>query len=601
MQSGQRRQALEIFARIPPGTPAYVHSCAPHALCLRDAGRPADALELAHQAVDANGDDAWNWMLLGSIQTILALHPEAEASLRRSIALAPMQLEAHHYLGLLLQDDGRFEQAIAHYQVVAAHHPTEVFNIAQCQEYLGRWEQARHGYQAMHALAPQRADVLARLAHMEALLCEFDASSESCRRLANRLEAGPLPVDDRPQPFTCCHLPLSAAQQRLVLDHAAAGISAAVQPLPPLPARASERLRVGYLSADLGEHTVGQLVSGMFEAHDRRVLEVFVYSNRTRPDPCEQRLAATVEHYHLIGGLSDMALARQIREDAIDVLVDMSGYTQGGRLGALAYRPARIQLGWLGFLGPQQAPWLDGIILDDSLAPAGRPWPFADRVLRLPSSVFPASHDPDAQGRRAHFGLPEDAVLAASFNSSYKLSQPLLRCWVDILARAPAALLVVSLPAPSRPGFERAWHKAGGDRSRLLIVDRLPAADHLRRMACCDLFLDAFDYQAGATAIDAAGARLPLLCVDGPGPLARLGVSINRLIGMDGLICRDAGDYTARAVDLLNSPQQLARLRAQLRRQVPASRLFDPRRTARELEQLFTALASPAAASRQST
>ena len=279
-------------------------------------------------------------------------------------------------------------------------------------------------------------------------------------------------------------------------------------------------------------------------------------------------------------------LARQIAEDDIAVLIDLGGYTHGARPEVLALRPAPVQLGWMGFIDGQLAPWLDAIILDEHVLPRDMPWPFEDRVIRMRSYMLPGGEAMEAAADRARFDLPPGVPLFASFNNSYKLDLELLQAWVAILERAPTAHLALYLPEYARPGFLRSWTRHGGGRDRLHLLGPVPLPEQLARAASCDLFLDAFRYQAGATGVSSVAAGLPLLSRTGTTPLSNLGAGLNRFLGLHELACADTHEYIERAVSLANDPGALAHVRRQTGAAVRASGLLDPRRVAAEIEDI---------------
>lgn len=594
LQAGRPDQAAataEQGLRLAPGHPDLLLVLAQ---ARQRAGQPAEALASAAAATAAAPANPLGWLLRGRLEALSGADA-AEASLRRAVALAPGLDEAWHYLGEVLQRQGHWDEAAQAYARAMRSQPGEIMNIGLCAERAGRLEQARQAYARMCALYPRRRDCLARLAHVEAMLCDFAAAQASTARLAALLEAGPGDPDDCPEPFALAHLPLAAAPRREAVRHYVRRILRRVPaPLPPRPPGHGPRLRLGYIGADFGRHAVGLLLRGLFAAHDRRRVEVLGYSLRRHDDPVAAALAAEFDVFHDLQGVPAETVARRIREDAVDVLVDLGGYTAGARPEVLALRPAPVQLGWLGFIDGHEAPWLDGLLLDGHVQPEDAPWPWSDRVLRLPGLLFPCGPLPSGTPDRARFGLPEGVPLLASFNNSYKLDAELVQAWVRILEQAPRAHLAVYLPAEARPHFLRAWQEMGGDAARLHLLGHVPFEAQADRAASCDLCLDAFRYQAGATALSAVAAGLPLLSREGDRPLARLGVAVNRFLGLDELVCTDTGQYIGRAAALANDPARLDALRARMRRAAAATGLFDPRRTAAAIEALAGRLAASA-------
>jgi protein O-GlcNAc transferase len=266
------------------------------------------------------------------------------------------------------------------------------------------------------------------------------------------------------------------------------------------------------------------------------------------------------------------------------VLIDLGGYTLGARPEIAALRPAPVQLGWLGFIHDYAAEWIDAVLLDPELAAVAGSFETAVRLL--PGCALPAAHAEVAPARasRAEFGLPERGVLFASFNNSYKLDAELIGAWSEISRRVPDASFVVYVPDAARAGLQRAWSQAGARAGALHLVPRLPLERHRARAGACDLFLDAFRYQAGATAVAAIEAGLPLLCRAGSTPLARLSLSMNRHLGLERLVCADTTGYVERACALAANPSELDALRAELAVRVRTTGLLAPQRSARAIE-----------------
>lgn len=434
---------------------------------------------------------------------------------------------------------------------------------------------------------------MVRLAYAQAMCCLFDEEARTISHIRQRLSdaRAPLAPDDRPEMFPLTYLPLDHSLKAALMQRHARIISSRIPQSGQDSARAKPthanqtRLRIGYLSPDFGRHPVGELVQGIFSAHDHQRVEIFGYSLRTHTGPIAERIRDSVEHFRDVATASNEDVAQRIRDDNLDVLIDLGGYTQGARPEVLAVRPAPVQLSWLGFIHGQQAPWLDALLLDAWTHPADSDWPYQDRVIHLPTVVFPGFPQTAGIRDRARFGLPEDAPILASFNTSYKLDARLIDAWVAILKRCTDARLLVCLPPHARDGFMHAWHRADG-APRVIIGDILPAPEQAARAASCDLFLDAFRYQAGATAMSALASGLPILTCTGAAPMARSTTSLNRYLGMDMLVTEHIGDYIDRAVELITTPGALAHLRSKLLQALSHTPLFDPRRSAADIEQV---------------
>ncbi len=586
MQSGSEAEAASLLDQSEVLAVADADLLSILALCLRATGQYQRALDVSRETTTRDPRNALGWMLLGSLMVSTGSAASAQEPLQRALALEPHFGEAWHYLGESLQALRQWDRAIYAYHRASTQHPTEIINIALCQYLSGRMDMALRDFGAAHRMLPERTDILAQLAHCQAMLCQYDSEEKSVAALTTLLEAS-TGHSPEPEPFLLSTLAVpETLKAESIRRYSQAILNEAqfVQPIAKAPKQPTgQRIRIGYLSADLGEHAIGTLVREHFAAHDRNRFEVFGYS-LTGTRTLHAAIISGFDTLVDVSALDDDGLAKLIAHDCIDALIDMSGFTLGARPAVLACRPARVQLGWLGFIHGQQAPWLDGLLLDAHVQPAGKHWNYSDKPILLEGTLFPASTAHPGVRNRARFGLPEDAPVLASFNNTYKLCSRLIGSWSKILTQADTAHLMVFAPPVACDGFLQQWKASGGPVERLHLVDKVELDEQADRAASCDLFLDAFRYQAGATAIHAISNGLPLLCVEGPTPLARLGSGINRFLGMDQLVCRDVDEYVERAVRLAKSPILLSEQRQRLRRQAAVHHLFDPRRAAASIE-----------------
>jgi protein O-GlcNAc transferase len=563
------------------------------AMLYRDGGRVGEALGLLDRFLLRAPDDAWALALAGALRTRAGDAKAGEVALRRALALYPDLPEAQHDLGITLHRQRRWDEACDAYRQALRATPDDCLlrhNFARCLESRGDLDQAADAYAALVARWPRRIDLWLSLAGLHAQRCDFDAEARSVAAIeALVVDAGA--GAEAPEAFPLTFLPLSLTARRALLAQCAAASSG---PVPTIHSEASpggegRRLRLGYLSADFGQHAVGVLVQDLFAAHDRERVEVHGYSLRHHDDTVAATIRSGCDVYREFDGVATRDIAAGIARDGIDVLIDLGGYTEGARPQVLALRPAPLQFGYLGFIHDYGAEWIDGVLMDDCVD-AGPHVGATDRRLHLCGLMLPAPRRiaPHATATRADFGLPE-GLLFASFNNSYKLDRELIDAWIEISRRVPAASFVVYVPEVARARLAAAWVDRGGVAHALHLVAKLPAAAHRQRATLCDLFLDAFRYQGGATGIAAIDAGLPILSREGATPLARLGVSLNRFLGLDELVCIDTSSYIDRACELAQAPQRLQELRTQISAAVESRRLFDPRRVAAAIEDVALA------------
>ena len=338
-------------------------------------------------------------------------------------------------------------------------------------------------------------------------------------------------------------------------------------------------LRVGYLSADLCQHTVGLFAQGVLQAHDSLRVAVFAYSAGQQNDAVTQAIRA-VSIFRDVSALNDAALAHQIRQDAVDVLVDLSGHTAGSRLTVFAHRPAPVQVAWLGYFATTGLTCMDAVLLDVWHAPPGTEAQFVEPLVRLPMGRF--CYQPVAWAPAHVAPLPclrNGHITFGCFNNTAKLNAGVLDVWSALLAAVPAARLVLkwrtlvddALCQSLRQGF--AARGIGPDRIKLRGIS--PHADLLNAYADIDIALDPFPFTGGLTSCEALWMGVPVVSWPQERVVSRQTLALLSTIGLADLAATDAADYVRIAVALAADPARLTSLRSGLRARMQASPLMD--------------------------
>jgi len=378
---------------------------------------------------------------------------------------------------------------------------------------------------------------------------------------------------------------------------------------PPLAANArpgARRLRIGYLSADFRNHPVSYLLADVLAAHDREAVEVFAYGYRAPApgDPWRERIRAAADVFVDLDTMDDDAAARRIHADGIDVLVDLTGYTLGGRPGINARRPAPVIAQWIGYIGTLGEPRLADYVIGDAIAipPALEP-ALSEAVARLPQCFQPNGvlMPVPAAPSRADVGLPPDGVVFCSFNQVYKLNPAVWDDWCAVLAAVPGSVLWL---APGRYDAAHARLRAeaerrGVDGDRLVFAPPLPREAHLARLALADLALDTYPYNSGTTASDALRMGVPVLSFAGEAFVSRMAASLLHAAGLEDCLAQDRAGLVALAIRLGLDDTARTEMKARLRARLAEGRLFDPAGFARDLERLLANMHAQALAGRR--
>ena len=340
------------------------------------------------------------------------------------------------------------------------------------------------------------------------------------------------------------------------------------------------------------------LTAELYGRHDRKEFEVFIYSYG--PDdghPARARIAATAEHFVDLQGLSIQQMAERIRDDEIDILVDLSGDTRGAKPQVMAYHAAPAQLMWLGYMGTSGTPNYDYLVSDNFLSPPGTEDCYTEKLLRLPETfqVIDTKRPVNPQkATRAEHGLPEDAFVLCNFSQSFKIQPETFEAWVRIVQGIPNSVLWL---AQGPNGFEQnlraQWEKAGLPAERLIVSPRMPVDQHLARIGLADLFIDTFPYSSGATANDVLWSSVPLLALTGTTMVSRMAGSLLRAIGLPELVATNHAEYVQKAIHYATHREELAALRSRLAKAKEArSGYFDTPRFVRHLEDGYRQIAS---------
>lgn len=394
-------------------------------------------------------------------------------------------------------------------------------------------------------------------------------------------------------PFVLLAVPATTAQQWRIGALRTDGLTRGTTPLPPPPPRRPGRIRVGYLSSDFLHHATAMLLTELLECHDRNRFEVFCYSHgHDDGSASRQRIIAAPEHFIQVRGMQADAVARRMRADGIDIAIDLKGHTRDSRFEILAYRPAPVQVAFLGYPATSGAPFLDYFIGDATSTPLTHAAHFSEKLAQMPHSYQPNDRlrPCPPTPTRAELGLPEHAVVLSCFNQTYKLSPQMVDLWAQILHGAPTAVLwLLEWTHSARTNLTREFAARGIAAERLLWAPAEHLARHVARMGAADLFLDTWPCNAHTTASEAMWAGVPVLTCPGETFASRVGASLVAACELPPhLIATSPAEYVKTAIQLANAPAELAALKHHLRSRHTTLPLFDTPRYARDFEALLT-------------
>ena len=513
---------------------------------------------------------------------------EAGRLYRRILASGDHYPEVHYNLGVVDRRAGRLEAAAESYQRALAlkpDFPEAENNLGNVLRALWRVDEAAAAFRRAVALRPGFGDAWSNLGATlknqgrldEAVAClerAVELQPESAALHSNLVAA--LHYQDG-----CAPAAIAREQRRWSERHAAPRRAA-------IPAhdhdRAPERrLRIGYVSAGFCEQCQSFFTVPLLAHHDHVRHGIFCYSDVAAPDALTVRLQAGADVWRNIAGYSDGQAARQIREDRIDILVDLTLHMANNRLPMFALKPAPLQVTWLGFPGSTGMEAMDYRFTDRWLDPPGLNEEFyAERSLRLPDCFW--CYDPLAAGPPVN-ALPAELAGWVTFgclNNFSKVNTGVLARWARVLRAVPGSRLLLLAP----PGETRSWvtSELGIDASRIEFVDFQPRPRYLETYHRIDLCLDTFPYNGHTTSLDAFWMGVPVVSRAGRTAVSRAGLSQASNLGLPELVADDDDGFVALAAGLAGDRPRLAELRATLRGRMEASPLMDGARFARGME-----------------
>ncbi len=531
---------------------------------LRIMGRLNEAEACQRQALKIKSDYAEGHINLSLTLLELSRLNEAEVSCRLALQIKPDLAEAHYNLGIILMGLARQDEAEGCYQRTLEIKPDYVEahnNLAIILTTQGQLDEAESYYRRALEIKPNYVTAHSNLIFTLDLMIDRAPSS------------------------------LLEERKRWDAAHAAHLLKPQTHTNIPDPER---RIRIGYVSADFRDHSAAKVFGGMLTHYDRSQFEVFAYANiREKNDKFTELFKQNVTAWRNIIGLSDDAVAKMIREDQIDVLVDLSGHTAGNRLLVFARKPAPIQITAWGYATGTGMQAMDVFFADPVVVPPQEKHYFTEEVRYLPNVVgsfftepFPAVNELPA--------LSDGIITFGSFNRLEKISAEAYRAWAEILLEAPRSRLILKTNAladlKTRESIIGHFTKVGVAADRIIMQGKTSWREHMQAYHQVDIALDPFPHGGGVTSLECLMMGVPVMTLRWPTIAGRLSASIMTTLGLTDWIAETPKEYVELAAKKATDLQSLATLRQQLRGIFTASVIGDQAAYARAVEQEYRQL-----------
>lgn len=589
---GRVTQAVLAFREAAAAKPKFVEAYFNMARALTTLGWTEEAIKVYRQVLALDPNHAAAWSNFGTLLGTIGHFDEGAAVSQHAAALAPDSAEILCNLGVLLHRQGKVNEAVEAYRealAIRADYAAALGNLAAGLQEQFKFDEAAVALKQAIAIKPDFDNAILELIKIRRHICDWSEYAADEKKLIDFIAQQKDLVfmlllmgfsSDPAQQLACARL----AMKRLNESTARVG--------PTVEALRSDKIRIGYLSADFRDHPVGRLLPDLFARHNRRQVELVGYAlgiedHGVLRGRIQQACDSFVDLHHM----SNRDAAERIHTDRLDILVDLTGPAVGSRLEILALRPAPIQVSFLGWPGTTGADFIDYVIADPYVVPRDQQPFYSEKIVHLPDCYQPSDPQrpvPDHLPSRAECGLPDEGFVFCSFNNPNKITPEMFDLWMRLLLRVENSVLWLYCKSPQTiENLNRRRQEHGVAAERIVFASVATFDAYLGRLSRADLFLDCFPYNAGATCNDALWVGLPVLTCAGETYVSRMAGSLLTAAGVPELITYSLAEYEALAVRLATEPGFLRGLQHRLVEGRNTARLFDMARFTANLERAY--------------
>lgn len=536
------------------------------------------------------------WLMLGIIHGSLASYGEAEECLRRAVSINERNFDAQVNLGLVYYQKGIPEAALKHYKKalgINAAHADVHFQAGNACARMDQLTTAEDYYQRALQINPLHPLVPCNLANV---LAYQGRAAEAIPFYRKALQLYPNSAGIHSNLLLCMHYSHAFDSHAIFAEHRNWSSIHTREVYPfnwdPPASRSERKLRIGYVTPDLREHSVAYFLKPILENHDRSRFEIFCYLETVRPEETDNDTSLLVDMARNTHGLSDDQSAAVIKQDGVDILVDLAGHTENNRVPIFARRPAPVQITYLGYPDTTGLDTIDYRITDQWADPSGRTEQLhSERLLRLENGFLCFSPPDESPEVTPPPCVSNGYITFGSFNVLTKITSEMLAIWGALLIRIPDARILIKNRQLTDVQLKRrlldCFEGMGIASERIELLGRTSKPEHMASYGRVDIALDSYPYNGTTTTCDTLWMGIPVVTLAGDSHVSRVGVSLLSRVDLEDLIAKNEGEYADIAVALAADPDRLRALREGLRDSMQQSTLCNPASFTRELEGLY--------------
>jgi len=578
---GQLDDAIKAFNDVLALEPNSPHALYSLGLIAMNFGDLTKAINFCDRGVKANPQFAPLHYLQGAVLQATGNKEAALASYDEALKIQPDYQEVLLNSGAMLRTMFRHKEALERFNKILTFNPNHTGALANCGIMLTEFKQSEPAiamFERLLKINPDYDYALGLLFYERMHICDWTDFDKLKDKITLDVRAGKR---------ACKSLAFMSTSDQ-ASDHliAATTFAKGYCPKKPISLWNGERyrhnkIRLAYVSPDLREHPVGHLMAGIFEHHDKSRFETIAISiGIDDSSRLRARMLKAFDKFIEVRDMTSEQIARMMRDMEIDIAVDLGGFTSDTRTDVFAYRPAPVQVNYLGYPGTMGTDYYDYIIADRHIIAPEHQKYYTEKVAYLPDTYLPTDNSVKISERtptRAECGLPETGFVFCSFSHDYKISPPIFDVWMRLLTQVPGSVLwLMSRGELAQKNLRKEAQAQGVDPARLIFAGRVPLVeDHLARYRQADLFLDTHPYNAHTTAADALMAGLPVVTYVGNSFPSRVAGSLLNAAGLPDLATYSLEDYEDLALRLASDAQLFGNIKTKVFNAQTSCALFD--------------------------
>lgn len=594
-------QALSSFRKALDIDPRLAEAYNNMGLVLNDVGKHAKSLKCFENAIELNQGYTDAYYNAGSVAYQTGQLNTAIYLFRKALAINNCFSEAYNNLGIAIQYQGKFPEALTCFQNAVHADPNNLSalcNLSIVYRIGHKIKQAMACTTKILSLKPD--DYKANVSYYEQIrdICDWKNLTALTKKIdyftQTSLQNGVKPEEG---PFINVTRSDDMAENLAVAKSWSNEIATAIEreeklPLFGIQEKLRKKITIGYLNDGFRNHPATHLIADIFKEHDHSRFNIYCYSyGENDHNECRKNIEKNSDIFKDFQNFDDISIAKSIRSDRCDILIELKGYTFGSRLKICAFRPAPIQVRFLGMPGTTGADFFDYLLTDSTVTPPEFSNFYTEKFAYLPDcyqvNSLPLEMDNDIPDRNIE-NLPISKFIFCCFCTSYKISADIFRAWMNILHRVPESLLWLLEDTEEFKSNILAEACANGIApDRIVFAKRCNRKKHLRRLELADLALDTALVSGAATTSDALWANVPVLTLQGKHFCSRMSASILHSVKLDALVAHNVGEYEDTAVYLAERPHELKKIKTSIQRDVLLNTLFNTEKYVRNLETIY--------------